>query len=90
MKKFLLIFLVGACASIPDVIIPDLPQRTLLVDPDAVGLKYPYKICTKKFLGKCTKYEMHIDRYDFNDAQLRRKLIDMNFTCTVEPRTPTP
>lgn len=90
MKKLLFIFLIAACASMPDVIIPDLPLRTLKIDPDNAGLKYQYVICLKKFLGRCTKSEIHIDRYDLTDPAMRRKLIDMGFTVTIEPRLVTP
>lgn len=59
-------------------------DRTLRLSPDRPGLEYQYEVCSAKFLGLCTKREMHVDRYDLTDPLVRRQLIDMGFVVARE------
>lgn len=80
-----LLFVLAACASTPEVI-PDLPMRTLELAPDKPAFVYFYPVCSKTFLGKCTKYDMHEDVYDLTDQNIRNKLIDTGFVATVREK----
>lgn len=92
MKKRLLLPLIGVftygCASIPDVIVPDLAHRTLRISREFPGFEYHYEVCLKKFLGICTKKMMQVDIYDLRDEAMRNKLVDMGFVAKV--REPLP
>ena len=74
------------CASLSDVIIPELENRTLQIAPDFAGLYYQWRICTKSFLGSCRKWEIKRETYDLNDLTVRAKLIDMGFVAKVKDK----
>lgn len=65
---------------------PQLENRTLDISEDLPGFEYRYWICTKRFLGICTRQELKVEKFDLNDADLRRRLIDMGFVAKVRER----
>lgn len=79
-----LAFVLG-CAVKSDVILTDRMLRTYLIDPNAPGLRYPYKMCVKYgWFGKC-KEEKYVDeKYDFTKPEVRKEFIDMNVVCKVK------
>lgn len=88
MKAFLfglVLILCGiyGCASIPDPVIPDMKARTLLFSADEPMLYYQWRVCTKHFLGSCTKWEMKRENYDLRDPLMRKQLNDMGFVAKV-------
>lgn len=76
----------SSCASLLLDLPPTLAQRTLRLSRDAPVLEYQYQACVQKFLGLCTKSEMHKDVYDLRDDATRRQLVDMNFVLKVREK----
>lgn len=88
MKKLgglLLLILVG-CATAEIVQPPILANRTLRISPTIPGLEYQYEVCTKYFLGICTKSQMQVDYYDLTDPVVKAQLINMGFVAKVRDK----
>ena len=87
MKKLILAFfllLSFGCASTE--IVPILANRTLRISPDKPGFEYHYNVCTRWFLGACTKTILQVDYYDLTDPVVRKQLIDMGFVLKVREK----
>lgn len=65
-------------------LVPRLEQRTLFLSPDLAGFYYDYEVCTKSLIGICLKKEMKHETYDLTDPAVRKQLIDMGFSASVE------
>ncbi len=64
-------------------LVPPLKDRTLRLSRDGAFFEYRYQTCVSKFWGACTRKEWTLDRYDLNDAEIRKTLIDMGFVAQV-------
>lgn len=73
----------SSCATSQRDLPPALENRTLRLSPDVPGFEYDYEVCTKKFLGICTKREMKRERYDITNIAIRQQLIDKGFVLRV-------
>jgi hypothetical protein len=60
-----------------------LELRELRLSPDIAGFEYQYQVCSKSFLGICTKKERKKDLYDLTKPEVRKQLIDMGFLARV-------
>lgn len=59
-----------------------LNSRTLEVSQTAPALNYPFRVCARKFLGVCTRWELMVDVYDLTDNTTRKSLV--GFVCKQE------
>jgi len=82
----LTLLVVIGCASMSDIIIPELSKRTLRISSKIAGFEYQYEVCLKKFLGICRQKEMRVDSYDLTDLAVRKQLIDMGFVAKVREK----
>jgi len=83
-KNFLIISVLLTCllTACAGVLIRPLEYRELRIDPDNAG--FYYRICLDYAWynsNKCRKWK--VDRYDLTDKKIRKQLIDMGFTATV-------
>lgn len=85
-----LMVLILSCASLSDVVVPELSKRTLRISTRVPGFEYQWSVCVKKnWLGGCREYQMKVETYDLRDEAVRDKLIAMGFVAKVrEPVTP--
>lgn len=88
---FVLLFCVFGCTAVPltaekSETSASYPfnSRTLEFDNGVSGLVYPYRICSKRFLGICTGWTLVKDVYDLTDPVTRKMFVDGGWTCTVE------
>jgi hypothetical protein len=73
-----------ACSAA--ILVPQLQNRRLAINPDLPALFYEYQECAKEWAGICWKKEWRKDVYDLTDAKVRTQLRDMGVTCTSERR----
>lgn len=65
---------------------PRLELRKLEISPDSASLYYQYSVCTRSFLGRCTRTEMKKDTYDLADRGVREKLRAAGFVVSVREK----
>jgi len=53
---------------------------------DPGTLEYTYECCKKKVVGVCVSHDLCTDYFDLNDPDVREKLIDMDFVCSVREK----
>jgi hypothetical protein len=69
---------------------PALELRTLRPDPAGSAFLYSYEICAKAVLGICTERKIAVDRYDWNDPEVRKALAARGFVLEAEAGKPIP
>lgn len=84
--SFILGLFVWGCSTLSDVVVPELPQRTLQISPDFAGFYYQWRHCEKWFFGSCRKWEIKQELYDLSDPGMRKQLIDMGFVVKVREK----
>jgi hypothetical protein len=85
--KGLMLFLMMSnlgCISLANSSLP-LEQKTLDICQSLDGFCWQYEVCTKKFLGFCTKKEIQIEKIqvEFKDKVKAKELFDKNFVLKV-------
>lgn len=79
----------SSCATLQQDLPPKLELRTLRLSTKVPGFEYQYEVCTKYFLGVCTRHNIQVDYYDLSDPKVRDQLINMGFVAMVRQK-PTP
>lgn len=82
----LTLLVLSGCASAELETPPDISRRTLLISTDVVGFEYPYRVCVRKVLGFCRRWEMRKEYYDLMDPKVRDELKHRGFVLVVAPK----
>lgn len=85
-KCALFLFLVTACASMSDPILPSLENRTLRLSSKVPGFEYQWMVCVKKILGFCRQWEPKVEYYDLTDPEVMTRLQTMGFVARVREK----
>ncbi len=78
LNNLLAILIFTACVTMEGP--PGLNKRTLLIDSQSSSLIYPYNY------QKCKTcdIEREVIKFNLNDKEIRKKLIDIGFECRVK------